>query len=281
MEHESHETKAREFYSNAVHCYESIMGQTWHHGDPEAEGRGASALEAAQVLEDKVIAASGLRPNERAIEFGAGVGGAMLYMAKTSGAFFVGLSNNEELSQRARRHAEEAQLADRTTFLTSGDNDYRTLLAFPDGSIDSVIFFESVVHLPDKAAFFKAAQRILKPGRRLVGVDWLQRPFGENQTEPQIMKFMQRVNDTTAIPWHGTVGSYREMMEDAGFAVEMARDLFEGVKCWGSAPKDQAPQWLNYEGPAGETFRQGKSALDAAREAGVFTVGMFVAVKPS
>lgn len=276
----SHESKVRDYYSKAVHCYESIMGHTWHHGDPDAEARGASLLEAAQVLEDKVIAASRLRPDDRAIEFGAGVGGAMLYMARTSGAYFVGLSNNEDLNQRARKHAQEEGLTDRTAFLTIGDDDYRTLLAFADRSIDAVIFYESVCHLTDKAAFFKAAHRVLKPTGRLVGVDWLQRPFGEHQTPEQIMRFMQPVNETTCIPWHGTVESYREMMEGAGFKMEMARDLFEGVKCWGSAPQDQKPRWLTYEGPAAEMFRRGKLALDAAREAGVFTVGMFVGQKP-
>lgn len=277
----SHESKVRAYYSDAVHCYESIMGHTWHHGDPEAEARGASALEAAQVLEQKVIAASGLKPNERAIEFGAGVGGALLYMTKISQAYFVGLSNNEELNQRARNHAEQAGLTDRTMFLTIGDNDYKTLLAFADGSIDAVIFYESVCHLTDKAAFCKAAYRVLKPGGRMVGVDWLQRAFGDNQTQDQIMKYMQPVNETTCIPYHGTVRSYREMFEGAGFKIEMARDLFEGVKCWGSAPKDKEPEWLNYEGPAAQRFRDGKVALDAARDAGVFTVGMFVGVKPA
>lgn len=256
------------------------MGHTWHHGDPEAEAAGASQLEAARVLEEKVIAASRLRPNDRAIEFGAGVGGALLYMTKLSGAYFTGLSNNEDLNQRARKHAEAEGLTDRTMFLTIGDNDYRTLLTWADGSIDAVIFYESVCHLTDKAAFCKAAYRILKPGGRLVGVDWLQRPFGDNQTDEQIMKYMQAVNETTCIPYHGTVRSYREMFEGAGFKIEMARDLFEGIKCWGGAPKEQAPQWLNYEGPAAEMFRDGKVALDAAREAGVFTVGMFVGAKP-
>lgn len=37
--------------------------------------------------------------------------------------------------------------------------------------------------------------------------------------------------------------------------------------------------WLNYDGDEGEVFQDGKRALDAAREAGTFTVGMFVAVK--
>jgi len=276
-----HESKVREFYDSAVHCYESIMGHTWHHGDPEAEARGASVLEAAQALEDKVIAESGLRPDERAIDFGSGVGGPTLYMAQASSALFVGLSNNEELNQRARKRADEAGLGDRVSFLTTGDNDYRTMVPFADASFDAVIFYESVCHLPDKAAFFRAAFRILKPGRRLVGVDWLQRPFGEHHTPEQIARFMDPVNESICIPWHGTLDGYREMLEGAGFEVLGARDLFEGVKCWGSTPTEERPQWLNYEGPAADRFRQGKVALDQARDSGVFTVGMFVAAKPN
>ena len=200
-------------------------------------------------------------------------------MAKKSSAYSVGISNNEGLNQRARARAEEAGLVHRVSFLTTGDDDYKTLPAFADASFDAVFFFESVCHLPDKAAFFRAAFRVLKPGGRLVGVDWLQRPFGKNQTEEQMLKFMQPVNDTICIPGHGTVGSYRAMMEEAGFRITMARDLFEGVKCWGSTPAQERPLWVNYDGPAAETFRKGKAVLDAARDSGVFTVGMFVGQK--
>ena len=277
----SHEHKVRLFYDSAVHCYESIMGHTWHHGDPEAEARGASALEAAQALERKVLEHSGLRPNEYALDFGSGVGGPTLYMAEMSSAYFVGLSNNEGLSQKARENAASLGLGDRTSFLTTGDEDYKTLCAFPNDAFDAVTFYESVCHLPDKAAFFRSVFRILKPGRRLVGIDWLQRPFGEHQTEAQILRFMQPVNESISIPWHGTASGYRKLLEDAGFRVSIASDLFEGVECWGSTPNEERPQWLNYEGLAAETFRRGKVALDAARKAGVFTVGLFVATKPA
>lgn len=277
----SHEHEVRVFYDSAVHCYESIMGHTWHHGDPEAEARGASVLEAAQALERKVLEHSGLMPNEHALDFGSGVGGPTLYMAQTSSAYFVGLSNNEKLSQKARDNAATLGLGDRTSFLTTGDEDYKTLCAFPNDAFDAVTFYESVCHLPDKAAFFRSVFRILKPGRRLVGIDWLQRPFGENQEEAQILRFMRPVNEAISIPWHGTVAGYRTMLDEAGFRVSIASDLFEGVECWGSTPNEERPQWLNYEGPAAQTFRQGKMALDAARKAGVFTVGLFVATKPA
>ena len=94
------------------------------------------------------------------------------------------------------------------------------------------------------------------------------------------MQFMQPLNDHTAIPGHGTVASYKRMMEEAGLEVTLARDLYEGVKSRGSATPVEQGQWLAYEGPEGEIFRKGKKALDDARNAGVFTVGMFVAVKP-
>ncbi|MGH3916866.1 MAG: SAM-dependent methyltransferase [Pseudonocardiaceae bacterium] len=276
----SHEQKVREFYDSAVHCYESIMGHTWHHADPEAEARGLSVLEAAQVLEEKVVSHSGLRSGDRALDFGSGVGGPTVYMAGISSASFVGLSNNEELSRRARDLAKQLGLTDRVSFLTTGDEDYKTLVAFADASFDAVIFCESVCHLPDKAAFFRAAFRILKPGARLVGIDWLQRSFGEHRTDDQILRFMRPVNEHIRIPGHGSITSYQAMMAAAGFQVTMARDLFEGVQCWGSTPKEERPRWLNYDGPEAELFRKGKAALDAARESGVFTVGMFVAVKP-
>lgn len=96
-----HEQKVREFYDSAVHCYESIMGHTWHHADPQAEARGLSMLAAAQVLEEKVVSLSGLQPGGRALDFGAGVGGPTVYMAGISAASFVGLSNNEGLSRRS------------------------------------------------------------------------------------------------------------------------------------------------------------------------------------
>jgi len=276
----SHAQKVREFYDSAVHCYESIMGHTWHHGDPEAEARGLSVLEAAQVLEEKVVSLSGLQPGGRALDFGAGVGGPAIYMAEISCASFIGLSNNEELSRRARDLAGQRGLSERVSFFTTGDDDYRTLVAFADSSFDAVTFYESVCHLPDKPAFFRAAFRILKPGARLVGIDWLQRPFGEHRTDEQIMRFMGPVNEHMRIPGHGSLASYQTMMEEAGFQVSMAEDLFEGVECWGSTPEQKRPQWLNYDGPDGELFRKGKAALDAARGSGVFTVGMFVAIKP-
>ncbi len=275
-----HEEKVRAYYDSATVCYEAIMGDTWHHGDPAAEARGLTVLEACQLLEQEVVQEACLGTGSRALDFGSGVGGPTLYMARISGARFVGMTNNEFCNQKARARAIAAGLEKQVSFITVGDTDYQNM-PFGDGSLDAVVFYESVCHLPDKSAFFREAFRILKPNGRLAGIDWLQRPFGEHTTEEQIARVMAPVNEAICIPEHGTVHSYRAMLEGAGFELLSARDLFEGQKCWGSTPDEQRSLWLEYSGPEAETFQRGKRALDTAREAGVFTVGMFVASKPT
>ena len=43
-----------------------------------------------------------LKPGQRALDFGSGAGGPTTQMAEMTGATFVGLTNTESLSQRAR-----------------------------------------------------------------------------------------------------------------------------------------------------------------------------------
>ncbi|SDM30255.1 Cyclopropane fatty-acyl-phospholipid synthase [Streptomyces sp. cf386] len=276
-----HEQRVRDFYDYAGPAYEAIMDDIWHHGDPAAEARGLSPQQAARALAERLVGLAGLRPGDRALDFGSGVGGGTLHMAAFTGATFVGLTNNEWLSQRARRLAEERGMADRVQFLTVGDEDYTTLAAWPDMSFDAITFYESVCHLPRKERFFRSTHRLLKPGGALVGIDWLQRPFGAHQTPEEIAHFTDPVNETFCLAALGTLHAYEAMLEDAGYVVTLAEDLFPGIPCWGNTPSEDRPKWLGYDGPGGEQIQAGKQALDAARGAGVFTVGAFAAVRPA
>jgi tocopherol O-methyltransferase len=279
------EHDVQEFYDSALHAYQALMGDRWHHGDPDAEDAGHSAVRACEILEERIVALAGLTAGGKALDFGSGIGGPTCHMAKVSGASFVGVTNNDRLNTVAREKARSLGLAERVTFKTLSDTGYKSLSdpdneGFPPGTLDVVTFYESICHVPEKKVLFRELARLLKPGGRLAGTDWIQRPYGENQSYMQIMKYMGLVNEHIAIPAHGTLESYAQMMDEAGLKVCVARDLFQGVKCWGSTPKEQTSEWLEYKGPEQEKFRKGKQALDAAREAGVFSVGMWVAMKP-
>ncbi len=273
----SHEHKVQQYYDNALPCYSQILGDRWHSADPEAVLAKLPRIRGCEILEERVAALAGLDSTKKVLDFGCGVGGPTLYMAKVSGASFVGVSNNERLNVKAREKAKQVGLAEQVTFMTLEDTGYQNL-PFPDNTFDAITFYESVCHLPDKARGFAEFARVLKPGGRIVGEDWVQRPFGENQTEAQIMKFMEPVNRFYCIPWHATVEGCKKMMEDAGLEVFIARDLFQGVKCLSFQDK-QTPEWLVYAGPEQEMFREGEKALVAARNAGVFSVGLWVAGK--
>ncbi|MCA2219238.1 SAM-dependent methyltransferase [Jidongwangia harbinensis] len=285
-----HETLVRRFYDDAAvggegagEAYTALMEEVWHHGDLAADRDGVSPLEAAVRMERQLMTIAGVGPGDHVLDFGSGPGGATVNMAEMTGATFVGVSNSESLSQRARRHAADRGLRNLARFATIGDLDYRDLALWPDASFDAVTFFESVCHLPDKAAFFRAAARTLKPGGRLVGLDWLQRPFGEHQSEEQIRAFIDPVCEHIRLApgGLGTLEGYAELMRAAGLRVTHAVDAFPGEPCWGSTPPEDREAWLTYSGPSGDVFQRGKRALDAARGAGVFTVGWWAATRPA
>jgi len=274
----TYEHRVQEFYDSALHCYEKIMGDRWHHADPEALAVGLPRLRGCEILEERIASLCGLRPGTRALDFGSGIGGPTLHMARVTGATFVGVSNNERLNETARASADRAGLAGRVTFHTLDDLGYKAM-PFPDAAFQAVTFFESVCHVPDKAALFRELARVLAPGGRLGGMDWIQRRFGVYQTDAQIAEIMQPVNDAISIPAHGTVDSYRAHIEAAGLRVAISRDLYDGMLCWSTVQEDETPAWMSYEGPEQQMFRRGEEALANARRAGVFSIGMWVAAK--
>jgi tocopherol O-methyltransferase len=277
VSHEEH--KVQQFYDSALHCYQQVMGDRWHHGDPEATSAGLPRIRCCEIMEERIVALTALGAGGSALDFGSGIGGPTCHMAKVSGASFVGVCNNERLNTVGRQNIATLGLSERVSLVTLEDTGYKSL-PFPDNTFDVVTFYESVCHIPDKAALFREIGRVLKPGGRLGGEDWVQRPFGQHQTEEQIMKFMAPVNELIAIPWHGTVEGYRDMMAKAGLDVLLARDLFPGVICWGAAQDAEQPRWFSYDGADATMFRDGERALLTAREAGVFSVGMWIARKP-
>lgn len=275
---ETYEHRVQVFYDSALHCYQAIMGDRWHHADPEALLVGLPRLRGCEILEERISALVGLGPGKRALDFGCGIGGPTLHMAKVTSAHFVGVSNNERLNEIARGKAAQLQMTEQVSFVTLDDLGYKAL-PFADGSFDAITFFESVCHVPDKSALFGELARVLAPGGHLGGMDWIQRPFGDHQTHEDILRFMGPVNEAISIPWHGTVDTYRELMEKAGLTVAVARDLYAGRRCWSAVQDEETPAWATYSGPEQQMFRRGEEALAAARRAGVFTIGMWIATK--
>jgi SAM-dependent methyltransferase len=282
----AHERSVDEFYREgpgglaATTAYAAIMGdEFWFHGDRATLQAGGTPRAAAESMLDRLAKYARISAGSRLFEFGSGMGGAAVYLSDTVGASVVGVSSTNDHSQHARHLASRRQPHGKPSFLTIGDEDYKTLDAWPASSFDAALFMESVCHLPEKDKFFAAVHRIIKPGGRLVGLDWVQRPYGRHQTSQQITPIIDPVCQLyrLASPL-GTLESYTSAMNDAGFTVIHAGDEYDGELCLGNT--EPAETWNSYDGPAKDLHAAAKAALDFARTEGVFSVAVWVAVRP-
>jgi cyclopropane fatty-acyl-phospholipid synthase-like methyltransferase len=114
---------------------------------------------------------AGIRPGERVLDAGCGVGGSSLWLARQCGARVVGITPVASQVQRARRFAQRRGLAGQVSFEQADYADTH----FPASIFDVVWALESVCHAPSKLDFYREVVRVLRPGGRLVMAEYIRR----------------------------------------------------------------------------------------------------------
>src|SRR6266516_3809956 len=89
----------------------------------------------------------GIRPGQRILDAGCGIGGSAVWLAKTYDVEVVGVTPVASQVVRARRYAQEQGIADRVSF---EQQDYAQI-TFPQASFDVIWAMESLCHAPDEA----------------------------------------------------------------------------------------------------------------------------------
>src|SRR2546430_12085292 len=107
--------------------------------------------------------ASGYRAERESWTPAAGVGGSAIWLARTFDVQMVGITPVSSQVERARGFAAQRGVSDRVRF---AKEDYLHT-SFPDASFDVIWAVESICHAADKAAFYREARRLLRPGGRL------------------------------------------------------------------------------------------------------------------
>ncbi|MGH3795759.1 MAG: methyltransferase domain-containing protein [Pseudonocardiaceae bacterium] len=159
-----------------------------------------------RVLAERVAIQSG----ERVLDAGCGVGGSSLWLAQERNADVVGVTLAANQVAMARSNAAERGLADRVQFEQA---DY-TATSFPDASFDVVWAVESLCHASDKAAFYREAARLLRPGGRVVVADFVR---AGRPVDPVGERLLHEWLDGWAVPDIDTPDEHLAHLAAAGF----------------------------------------------------------------
>lgn len=139
-----------------------IEALQWMWGDGYLAPGGAE--EVAELLAGVSIA------GDSVLDIGSGLGEIDVLLAALHGAAsVVGIDVEPHLIEHARARAARAGFEGQVTFRLVEPGP----LPFSSTSFDTVFTKDAIVHIPDKQVFYAEVARVLRPGGRLVGSDWL------------------------------------------------------------------------------------------------------------
>ncbi|ONI78067.1 hypothetical protein ALI144C_32325 [Actinosynnema sp. ALI-1.44] len=166
------------FYDAVTEPFSALFDGSVHAGYC---GRGATTIVEAQAhMNEEVLDACGLRPGQKVLDLGCGVGGPAMLAARRHQVSVTGINLSPQQVAAATDAAERAGVS-AVDFAVGDIVD----MPFPDNSFDAAYAIESILfHVADKAAAFAEIARVLKPGGVLVVADYaLGTPMSDDDIE--------------------------------------------------------------------------------------------------
>ena len=265
-----------EYYRRCIPLYLDFLGIHWHTGFYLPEETAVSARDQVRMI-DHIATLIGIGRDDRVLDVGCGIGAALCHLKLSRGCEVVGLTPVAEQRDLALR------LASQNNAEIGVDIGHAEALPYADDSFDAIVFFESSCHFGNRERFFEEAERVLKPGGRIAGEDWLATDLSDVEKRRD---FIDPICKTWAIPMLGDAKEYLRLMKSAkledasvvdmqtlmpmhkGFAVEN-QDL------------DELRQDIRHcDQPLLALTLKGLVRLGEAVRAGAFTIGRISARKP-
>jgi len=264
-----------EYYRRCIPLYLGFLGIHWHTGFYREEDAEPSPADQVRMI-DHIARSINLGPNERVLDVGCGLGATLCHLNTHYGCEAVGLTPVAEQKKIAE------QLARQQDALIRIDLGHADALPYSNSSFDVVTFFESTCHFDDRQAFFNEVFRVLKPGGRLAGEDWMARDLSDDARR---MRWIDPICKTWAIPMPGDFREYRLLMERAGLIdvgivdMQTLMPLHKGFTVSRSGLDALEQKIRQCPEPLRRMTLRGLAALGEALNAGAFTIGQFMARK--
>jgi tocopherol O-methyltransferase len=252
------------YYDTTLDLYEELWGEHVHHGfwDPlERPGdAGADRHAATDRLVRELVAYAGIPAGARVLDVGCGIGGPAMYLADPLGCTVEGITLSAAQAARANEKARAAGVDDRARFVQ------RDALStgYPDGSFDAVWALESLMHIPDRPAFFAEALRLLRPGGTLAVGTWAVR---DGELSPDENELVRQILHHQVMPSFSSLEEHERLGRSAGFVDVASIDWSRHVaNSWD-------PEFALVQRPD----RGRSTMMELARDRGVDVLGFFYA----
>jgi SAM-dependent methyltransferase len=211
---------------------------------------------------DFEILKSYIKPGSVVLDFGCGVGGTAIRLAKELNCTVYGLNISEKQKAIMDREIEHHKLENQVFCVLY---DGATFPAF-SCKFDTVIFQESMCHVQDKQRAMKQLKNVLKPNGTLFGQDWF-------KLKDSHSIFIQNTDHYYATKLE-TPQAYIHYLHTSGFTNVKFIDLKSQTTDLNPLfPKNTDHLRLNKNNPV----EMGGAAMSKAFHNGEFTIGLLIA----
>lgn len=219
-----HERLVEQYYSRATpgfyirgwhpdHIHFGLFepGECPKEGEPLTDSPGLAR--AVERMIDVITAPAGIRANDHVVDAGCGIGGTAMHLVKRSGCTVTGVNVCRTQLEIAEKKIRDAGLDDRIAFMFADCSQH---LPFVDESVDAVVNIESACHYSDRAQFLREVHRILKPGGRIVAMDWL---ACDGLQADQHERYIKPLFEPWAIRSLESRSTYRKRLLETGLSI--------------------------------------------------------------
>ncbi|XP_076942168.1 24-methylenesterol C-methyltransferase 2-like [Bidens hawaiensis] len=228
------------FYNLVTDIYEWGWGQSFHFS-PAIPGK--SNLESTRKHEEMAVDLIGVRPGQRILDAGCGVGGPMRAIGKHSGCNVVGITINEYQVSRAKAHNKKAGL-DKLCEVVCGNF---LEMPFEDESFDGAYSIEATCHAPKLEDVYSEIFRVLKPGAMYVSYEWVTTELYRAE-DPEHVEVIHGIERGDALPGLRSYADIAEVAKKVGFEVVKEKDLAKPPShpWWSRLKMGRIAYWRNH-----------------------------------
>ncbi|PIN08614.1 SAM-dependent methyltransferase [Handroanthus impetiginosus] len=205
------------YYDLVTSFYEYGWGESFHFAPRR---KGETLQESIKRHEHFLALQLGLKPGQKVLDVGCGIGGPLREITRFSYTSITGLNNNEYQISRGKVLNRIAGVERTCDFVKA---DFMNI-PFPENSFDAVYEIEATCHAPDAVACYKEIYRVLKPGQCFAAYEWcMTDAFDPNNKEHQ--KIKAEIELGNGLPDIRLTRECRDAVKKAGFEVVWEKDL--------------------------------------------------------